>query len=96
MSSTTFTQAAPISPEERRQLMDAAVNEFVAAGWRVESRSEFQGVFVKGHRTNNVLHLLLSVFTLGLWIPVWIIVAITGGEKRRIVSIDEYGQKRGR
>lgn len=26
--------------------------------------------------TNHILHLLLSVFTFGLWIPVWIIVAI--------------------
>ena len=27
-------------------------------------------------RTNHILHLLLSIFTAGLWIPVWIIIAI--------------------
>ena len=27
-------------------------------------------------RVNHALHLILSVFTLGLWLPVWLIVAI--------------------
>lgn len=26
---------------------------------------------------NHILHLLLSVFTAGLWIPVWLIIAAT-------------------
>jgi hypothetical protein len=30
-------------------------------------------------RTNHVLHLLLSLVTFGLWIPVWIIIAIAHG-----------------
>ena len=28
-------------------------------------------------KTNHVLHLLLSVFTLGLWLPVWLIIAVS-------------------
>jgi hypothetical protein len=28
--------------------------------------------------TNHGLHLLLTVLTCGLWLPVWIIVAVTG------------------
>ena len=27
-------------------------------------------------KTNHVLHLLLTVFTCGLWAPIWIILAI--------------------
>lgn len=27
-------------------------------------------------RTNHLLHLLLSLFTLGFWVPVWFIVAL--------------------
>lgn len=27
-------------------------------------------------RVNHILHLLLSVITMGLWIPVWILIAI--------------------
>jgi len=30
-------------------------------------------------QTNHVLHLLLTLVTAGLWIPVWIIVAIANG-----------------
>jgi len=28
-------------------------------------------------QTNHIFHLLMSLITLGLWIPVWIIVAIS-------------------
>lgn len=29
-------------------------------------------------KTNHILHLLLSIFTGGIWIPMWILIAITG------------------
>lgn len=35
-----------------------------------------QVVVVQKKQTNHVFHLLMSIITLGLWIPVWIIVAI--------------------
>jgi len=28
---------------------------------------------------NHILHLLLTIFTMGFWIPVWLIVAIGSG-----------------
>lgn len=31
--------------------------------------------------TSHVLHLLLSVITVGLWIPVWILVAMSNGSQ---------------
>lgn len=33
-------------------------------------------------KTNNILHFLLSLFTVGFWIPVWIIVAISNSIER--------------
>ena len=33
-------------------------------------------VIVTGKRTNHVLHLVLTFLTAGLWLPVWVIVAI--------------------
>ncbi len=30
----------------------------------------------KKFETNHILHLLVSIFTIGLWIPVWVIVGI--------------------
>jgi hypothetical protein len=88
--------SGPVSAEERRQQIDAAVNEFAGNGWRIESRSDFQVVFVKGKRPNHILHLLLTLVTVGLWAIVWIILAVVKHEQRRIVTVDEYGQRRGR
>ncbi len=31
---------------------------------------------------NHVLHLLLSVFTIGIWLPVWVVVGFLGGRWR--------------
>lgn len=88
--------AATVSTEERRQLMDQAVVEFTSGGWRVESRTDYQATFAKGHRHSHGLHLFLSIVTLGLWLFVWVPLSVFGGEKRRTVWVDEYGQKRGR
>lgn len=33
-------------------------------------------------RTSHVLHLLLSVITVGFWIPVWVIVAMSNAIER--------------
>lgn len=30
----------------------------------------------RGKRVNHVLHAILTVLTMGLWLPVWLIVAI--------------------
>ena len=34
------------------------------------------------YKTSHVLHLLLSVFTLGIWVPVWIIVTLSNAIER--------------
>ena len=46
---------------------------------------------VRGNRVNHVLHLLLTVITLGWWAIAWILIAVFGGEKRQMVNIDEFG-----
>ena len=40
---------------------------------------QMQTVFVNnngGRRVNHVLHLVLTILTAGLWLPIWIILAI--------------------
>jgi hypothetical protein len=34
--------------------------------------------------TNHAFHLLMSVLTFGLWLPVWLLAAIFGGRARRV------------
>jgi hypothetical protein len=79
------------SLDERKAALDAALARFGAQGWRIENRSEFQATIAKGHRINHVLHLILTIVTLGIWAIVWILLAIFRGEKRQLVTVDDFG-----
>ena len=82
----------PDSDEERRRAVEQTVEEMLAkGGGRVESHTNHQAIVVYGKPVNHVLHLLLSIFTLGFWLLVWILLSILGGEERRLVHCDEYG-----
>jgi hypothetical protein len=83
------------SDDQRKAALAQRVGALTAQGWRMESQMDYQAVLVKGHRPNHVLHLILSVLTAGLWLIVWAIIAITGGEKRMVVIVNESGQVRG-
>ena len=88
-----------------------AIARCVGRGWRVESDSGERVVIVKGEsravradrrkRPNHVLHLLLTLITAGLWLPVWLLIAMRsagggwsgladrfrGGEQRRVLTL---------
>ena len=38
------------------------------------------------HKTNHILHLFLSVITVGFWIPVWFIVAMSHKIERKKID----------
>jgi len=49
--------------------------------------TEQQLLFAKlnSYNTNHILHLILTLFTLGLWTPVWILCALSNaGERAKI------------
>ena len=46
-------------------MYDALLN-YCDRGYRVVSQTDDQAMLVRGHRPNHILHLLLSVVTLGL------------------------------
>jgi hypothetical protein len=79
------------SADERKAILDRTLAARGAEGWRIENRSDFQATVATGKRVNHILHLILTILTAGLWAIVWIILAITGGIKRQIVTVDEYG-----
>ena len=83
--------SAVVSPERRRELLSQAVQAQVVKGGRIESRGETDATVVFGHRVNHILHLILSIVTLGVWVVVWIIISLTGGEKRTLIAVDEFG-----
>jgi hypothetical protein len=79
------------SADERKAILAQQLQTAAARGRRIESQSEFQAVLVEGQPVNNVLHAILTIFTCLLWGIVWIVLAITGGEKRELVVVDEFG-----
>lgn len=87
-------QPVIVTPERRRERLSQTVQSEVVAGWRVQSQGEFEVVLVKGKRPNHVLHLILTLVTFGLWLIIWIILAISMRESRNIISVDEFGNVR--
>jgi Protein of unknown function (DUF2510) len=79
------------SADERKAFLAQHIQGAAARGMRVESQSDFQAVMVEGQPVNHVLHAIITIFSCGLWGIAWIILAITGGEKRAMVVVDEFG-----
>lgn len=79
------------SADERKAILAQQVQFAGAQGWRVESQSDFQAFLATGQRPNHVLHAILTIFTCLVWGIVWAVIAITGGIKREMLAVDEYG-----
>lgn len=79
------------SADVRKEALARLIANQIASGARVESQSDYQAVLVRGHRLNNTLHLILTIVTFGLWGFVWLALALFGGEKREMASVDEWG-----
>lgn len=87
--------AVVVSDRERRAILDRDLVAVASRGYRMESRSEFQATVVRGKPPSHVLHLLLSLVTLGLWLIVWALVALGPGEERFVLVVDERGHLTG-
>lgn len=79
------------SAEERKEILARQIQNAAATGARVETQSDFQAIVVRGKPVNHVLHAILTLFTIGIWAIAWIILALTGGEKREMLVVDEWG-----
>ncbi len=77
--------------EERKAILAQRVATEVSLGKRIESQTDTMAVLVKGRRVNHLLHFFVGLLTIGLWWIVWAFLAITGGEKREVITVDDYG-----
>ena len=84
-------QQGPFDDDTRKRAVANAIQGEVLRGGRVESQSDFQAVIVHGRPVNHVLHLILTLITCGLWGVVWLLLVLTGGEKRVTLAADEWG-----
>ena len=83
-----------LSGEERKvELAQSIASSLRQPGeWRVETQGDYYAVVTSGQPVNHLLHLFLTVFTVGLWGLVWYYLAATGGEVTRFrLAVDEYG-----
>ena len=76
------------SSDDRRATLDRTLQNYGAQRWRIETRSDFQATIAKGKAVSHLLHFFLGLFTLGIW---WLVWPFIGGIKRRMVTVDEYG-----
>lgn len=77
--------------EERVTILDSSLQMHGAQGWRIENRSDFQATIAKGKEVSHILHLFLTIITLGIWLIFWLGLGVLGGVKRRMISVDDYG-----
>jgi hypothetical protein len=77
--------------EERKSLLAQNLALQISQGYRIESQSDTMAVIVYGHRVNHILHFIVGIFTFGIWWLAWIFMCIVGGEKRKLLTVDEYG-----
>lgn len=91
MSQEAETSTVLMSDHNRREVLNRELQKYGAMGWRIETRSDFQATIAKGKQISHVLHLLLTVFTFGLWLLVWAVIGLLGGVKRWLLTVDEFG-----
>ena len=85
------SESQRISASERQKILKEKIVICQATGMRLESSGEFQAVLVMPQKTNHVTHLVVSFFTLGLWLPVWLVIALTRKNRREVLQVDEAG-----
>lgn len=79
------------TPDERKSALDSALQLWGAKGWRTENRSDFQATVSKGKDIHHVLHIILCILTAGLWLIVYLPMWLLTGIKRRMLTVDEFG-----
>jgi hypothetical protein len=84
-------RTTPVSDNDRRNIIAQQIQASAVRGLRVESQDRYQAILLEGQPVNHVLHAILTLGTCGLWGIVWAVLAATGGQKRHLISVDEYG-----
>jgi hypothetical protein len=77
--------------DERKRALSQQVRSMVTAGGRIESQADFEAVIATGNDVNHTLHAILTLATCFMWGLPWAVIAATGGVKRQLVTIDEFG-----
>jgi hypothetical protein len=77
--------------DDRKRALSQQVRSMVTAGGRIESQADFEAVIATGKDVNHMLHAILTLSTCLMWGLPWAVIAATGGVKRQLVTVDEFG-----
>ncbi|HEY2194384.1 MAG TPA: hypothetical protein VGH76_19090 [Actinomycetospora sp.] len=82
------------SAESTRLIPAGSYSMGVVIGIQPVKAGPLFGDTAGGKPVNNVVHLLLTLITFGLWIFVWRAIGITSASQKKTVmlTVDEYGQ----
>lgn len=73
------------------QILHNEISKAAASGWTVVSHQNGHAVLNRGGRVRHLMHGLISLFTCGIWLLGWAIVAILGARQIMTISVDEGG-----
>lgn len=66
------------------------ISRLKAEGWRVKKQRNDIVTLARPRRTNHILHLLLSVVTFGLWLPVWLLCVLAPTVGTHELQVDDF------
>jgi hypothetical protein len=82
-----------VTSVQRQMYLQQHIAQCVANGGHVETvLGPYDVVIVWGKPPNHILHALLSIFTVGLWLPFWLLIGLTQKETRKTRHVTEWGQ----
>lgn len=91
MTTTATVSPTVLTAEQKAEILSREINGMASKGWHLVSQTSSQASFEKGKNTSHGLHIFLSIITLGLWLIVWLLLAIFAGRKTCLINVDDYG-----
>jgi len=77
---------------DEAEALQNAITSCTMNGWRLTAVYGNMATMTSGQPTSHILHLLVSVFTLGLWLPIWFLIALSSdGVKQLVITADAEG-----
>lgn len=82
-----------VTADQRKAKLATAIQNEVVKGGRVETQGDYNAVIRYDKSVNHVLHLILTLITLGVWSFVWLALVIIAAVARKTITltVDEFG-----
>jgi hypothetical protein len=74
--------------------LQQAIARCTAEGWHLRTATTNTAVmtFRHGGDINHVMHGLLSLFTCGAWLAVWLFIVVSNPEHTMLIMVNEAGE----